>query len=149
MTVKEYIQKGHKWIDMKGVPLSDNGGSIHFIHNKFFEGKELDFQNSLIKHMKKLCPEVVGEVRVYGGDAPDANMVDWIYTQCSEIVRTSEAVRHYLENDGITIENNNNLVIQGCAPSKAYVNKVARIFSLKRQCNEQGDFSLSGFDSSN
>lgn len=146
MTVKEYIQKGHKWIDMKGVPVRDGeDGSIQFIHNKFFEGEELKFQNLLIRESKKICPKVVGEVRVYGGDTPDANMVNWIYTQCAEIVRNIEAVRDYLERDGVTIDNSPT-TIHGKAESRAYVNKVARIFSLKRQWSDNGEFVLSGFD---
>lgn len=148
MTVKEYIQKGHKWTDMKGVPVGDDQ-HIQFIHNKFFEGEELKFQNKLIRECKKLCPKVVGEVRVYGGDTPDANMVDWIYTQCAEIVRSIEAVRDYLERDGVTIDSRCTQFIRGWAPSKAYVSKVARIFSLKFQYNDRddfGEFTLSGFD---
>ena len=146
MTVKEYIQKGHKWIDMKGVPVRDGeDGSIQFIHNKFFEGEELKFQNLLIRESKKICTKVVGEVRVYGGDTPDANMVNWIYTQCAEIVRNIEAVRDYLERDGVTIDNSPT-TIHGKAESRAYVNKVARIFSLKRQWSDNGEFVLSGFD---
>ena len=146
MTVKEYIQKGHKWIDMKGVPVRDGeDGSIQFIHNKFFEGEELKFQNLLIRESKKICPKVVGEVRVYGGDTPDANMVDWIYTQCAEIARSIEAVRDYLIRDGVTIDNSPT-TIHGKAESRAYVNKVARIFNLKRQWSDSGDFVLSGFD---
>lgn len=146
MTVKEYIQKGHKWIDMKGVPVRDGeDGSIQFIHNHFFEGEELKFQNLLIRESKKICPKVVGEVRVYGGDTPDANMVDWIYTQCTEIVRNIEAVRDYLKRDGVTIDNSPT-TIHGKAESRAYVNKVARIFSLKRQWSDNGEFVLSGFD---
>ena len=145
MTVKEYIQKGHKWIDMKGVPVRDGGRDRQFIHNHFFEGEELKFQNLLIRESKKICPKVVGEVRVYGGDTPDANMVDWIYTQCAEIVRSIEAVRDYLERDGVTIDNSPT-TIHGKAESRAYVNKVARIFSLKRQWSDNGEFVLSGFD---
>lgn len=146
MTVKEYIQKGHKWIDMKGVPVREEHFTYNrFIHNNFFEGKELKFQKTLITKLKKLCPEAVGEVRVYGGDTPDANMVGWIYTQCAEIVRTIEAVRDYLEKDGIKVDTREGHSIYGLAPSKAYVNKVARIFGLKRKYNEQGEFILSGF----
>lgn len=87
MTIQDFIKQGHKWIELKGVPVRDSHSkNIVFIHNHFFEGKELNFQNELISKFMELCPDEEWSWRVYGGDTPDADMVGWIYTQTAEIV---------------------------------------------------------------
>lgn len=102
MTIQDFIKQGHKWIELKGVPVRDSHSkSIVFIHNHFFEGKELEFQNELISNFMKLCPDKEWSWRVYGGDTPDADIVDWIYTQTAEIVSGGESVMPASE---ITIE---------------------------------------------
>ena len=93
MTIQEFIKQGHKWIELKGVPVRDSHSkSTVFIHNHFFEGKELEFQNELIAHFMKHCPDREWHWRVYGGDTPDDDMVGWIYTQTAEIVSGDESV---------------------------------------------------------
>lgn len=87
MTIQKFIKQGHKWIELKGVPVRDSHSeAIMYIHNKFFEGKELEFQNEVLSHLMEVCPDRDWNHRVYGGDTPDANMVSWIYTQTAEIV---------------------------------------------------------------
>ena len=77
MTIQEYIKKGNEWIDLKGVPVHDcNSKNVAFIHNHFFKGKELEFQNKIISSWRKICPKHIWEWRVYGGDTPDANRVE-------------------------------------------------------------------------
>lgn len=93
MTIQDFIKQGHKWIELKGVPVRDSHSkSIVFIHNHFFEGKELEFQNELIADLMKHCPDREWHWRVYGGDTPDDDMVGWIYTQTAEIVSGDESV---------------------------------------------------------
>jgi len=92
MTIQDFIKQGHKWIELNGVPVRDSHSkSIVFIHNHFFEGKELEFQNELISNFMKLCPDKEWSWRVYGGETPDADMVGWIYTQTAEIVSGDES----------------------------------------------------------
>ena len=148
MTIQEYIKKGNEWIDLKGVPVHDcNSKNVAFIHNHFFEGKELEFQNKIISSWRKICPKHIWEWRVYGGDTPDANMVEWIWTQFSEIVRTVDAVRNYMESEGVTTDTRYNRFIRGCHPSKDFIMKTARIFNLNYTYQEgSGEFKLSGFD---
>ena len=148
MTIQEYIKQGNEWIDLKGVPVHERDHKgIAFIHNKFFEGKELEFQNKVISSLMKLCPDREWCWRVYGGDTPDANMVEWIWTQFSEIVRTVDAVRNYMKSEGIITDTKYTSFIRGWHPSKAFVMKTARIFSLNYTCQEgTGEFTLSGFD---
>lgn len=148
MTIQEYIKQGHEWIDLKGVPVREQDSvSVVFIHNKFFEGKELEFQNKVISSLMKVCPELIWEWRVYGGDTPNANMVDWIYTQVSEIVRTVDAVRDYLETEGVSTDTRYTKFIHGWGSSKIFVENTARIFNLNYTYEEgTGEFTLSGFD---
>ena len=148
MTIQEYIKKGNEWIDLKGVPVHDcNSKNVAFIHNHFFEGKELEFQNKIISSWRKMCPKHIWEWRVYGGDTPDANMVEWIWTQFSEIVRTVDAVRNYMKSEGVITDTKYTSFIRGWHPSKAFVMKTARIFSLNYTYQEgTGEFTLSGFD---
>lgn len=148
MTVQQYIQKGHKWMDMKGVPVRcfDERKNV-FIHNKFFEGKELQFQNELIAFLMKNCPKRVWCWRVYGGDTPDANMVQWIETQVFEIVKTVDAVRDYLEREGATTDKDCTQYIHGWHSSKTFILKARRIFGLKYTYEEKtGEFTLFGFE---
>ena len=148
MTIQEYIKQGNEWIDLKGVPVYERDRKgIAFIHNKFFEGKELEFQNKVISSLMELCPDSEWCWRVYGGDTPDADMVEWIYTQVAELVRTVEAVRDYMESEGVTTDTRYTSFIRGWHPSKAFVMKTARIFSLNYTYQEgTGEFTLSGFD---
>ena len=95
----------------------------------------------------ELCPDSEWCWRVYGGDTPDADMVEWIYTQVAELVRTVEAVRDYMESEGVTTDTRYTSFIRGWHPSKAFVMKTARIFSLNYTYQEgTGEFTLSGFD---
>ena len=148
MTIQKYIKQGNEWIDLKGVPVHERDHKgIAFIHNKFFEGKELEFQNKVISSLMKLCPDREWCWRVYGGDTPDANMVEWIWTQFSEIVRTVDAVRNYMKSEGVITDTGYTSFIRGWHPSKAFVMKTARIFSLNYTYQEgTGEFTLSGFD---
>jgi hypothetical protein len=148
MTIQEYIKQGNEWIDLKGVPVYERDRKgIAFIHNKFFEGKELEFQNKVISSLMELCPDSEWCWRVYGGDAPDADVVGWIYTQVAELVRTVEAVRDYMEGEGVTTDTRYTGFIRGWHPSKAFVMKTARIFSLNYTYQEgTGEFTLSGFN---
>lgn len=148
MTIQEYIKQGHEWIDLKGVPVHEcDRKDVAFIHNKFFEGKELEFQNKVISSFMKICPELVWEWRVYGGETPDANMVEWIWTQSWEIVRTVDAVRNYVEREGVATDTRYARFVRGWHPSQDFVVKTARIFSLNYTYQEgTGEFSLSGFD---
>ena len=148
MTIQEYIKKGNAWIDLKGVPVHDcNSKNVAFIHNHFFEGKELEFQNEIISSWRKICPKHIWEWRVYGGDTPDANVVEWIWTQFSEIVRTVDAVRNYMESEGVTTDTRYNRFIRGWHPSKDFIMKTARIFNLNYTYQvSSGEFTLSGFD---
>lgn len=67
MTIQEYIKQGNEWIDLKGVPVCERDSEgIAFIHNKFFEGKELEFQNKVISSLMELCPDSEWCWRVYG-----------------------------------------------------------------------------------
>lgn len=145
MTVKEYIQQGNEWTDMKNVPVGNERHYV-FIHNAFFEGKELEFQESLISQTKKLCPEAVGQVRVYGGETPDADMVGWIYTQEAQIIRSIDAVREYVEREGIKTSSRCTKTIRGKGAGKDFIMKTARIFCLKYKYDENGSFMLYGFD---
>ena len=148
MTIQKYIKQGNEWIDLKGVPVHERDHKgIAFIHNKFFEGKELEFQNKVISSLMELCPDREWCWRIYGGDTPDANMVEWIWTQFSEIVRTVDAVRNYMKSEGVITDTGYTSFIRGWHPSKAFVMKTARIFSLNYTYQEgTGEFTLSGFD---
>ena len=148
MTIQDYIKQGNEWINLKGVPMREQDSeNIMFIHNKFFSGEELIFQNKVISSFLEICPDRDWVWRVYGGNTPDANMVKWIYTQIVEIVKTADAVYNYLKNEGITTCLINTECIQGCHPSRALVEKVAQIFNLKYTYLENnGEFKLSGFD---
>lgn len=148
MTIQEYIKQGHEWIDLKGVPVHEcDRKDVAFIHIKFFEGKELEFQNKVISSFMKICPELVWEWRVYGGDTPDANMVEWIWTQSWEIERTVDAVRDYVEREGVATDTRYARFVRGWHPSQDFVVKTARIFCLKYTYQEgTGEFTLSGFD---
>ena len=148
MTVQQYIKQGNNWIDLKGVPVREQDSeNIVFIHNKFFEGKELEFQNKVISSFMEHCPDCDWNDRVYGGETPDADRVSWIYTQVAEIVRTVDAVRDYLENKGAATDNRYTKFIHGWHTSKALVEKTARIFSLNWTYEDgDGEFTLSGFD---
>ena len=149
MTIQEYIKQGNEWIDLKGVPVHERDHKgIAFIHNKFFEGKELEFQNKVISSLMELCPDREWCWRIYGGDTPDANMVEWIWTQFSEIVRTVDAVRNYMKSEGVITDTKYTSFIRGWHPSKAFVMKTARIFSLNYTYQEgTGEYTLSRFDS--
>lgn len=95
----------------------------------------------------KLCPKHIWDWRVYGGDTPDANMVSWIYTQVTDIVKTSDAVRDYLEREGVTADKTDSNILHGYCPTKKFILKVKRIFSLKYTYQtETGEFTLSGFE---
>lgn len=147
MTIQEFVKQGNKWIDLKGVPVRESDRKeITFIHNKFFEGKELEFQNKLITSWMEICPDEEWCWRVYGGDKPDANMVGWIYTQVADIVRTIDAVRNYVESKGGTTDTSNKKFVRGWHPSKGFIEKTARIFCLNYTYQEgTGEFTLSGF----
>lgn len=148
MTIQGYIKQGNGWTDLKGVPVrTDETEDISFIHDKFFEGKELEFQNKVISSLMESCPDRDLNWRVYGGKTPDANMVGWIYTQVTEIVRTADAVRNYLEAEGTATDSRYTKFIRGWHPSKAFIEKAARIFSLDCSYQEDtGEFTLSGFE---
>lgn len=133
---------------MMGVPVREqHEKNIRYIHNNFFEGKELQFQNKVISSCMKICPKHIWDWRVYGGDTPDANMVSWIYTQVTYIVKTSDAVRDYLEREGVTADKADSDTLHGYCPTKKFILKVKRIFNLKYTYQtETGEFTLYGFE---
>lgn len=75
LTVRDFVMK-YGFSALKGVKILSFGNKIVYIHNNFFTPER-------IKEFKGYKKQPY-RFRVYGGDTPDAELVNWIFS--SDIV---------------------------------------------------------------